>query len=128
MGGRDRRVPRADGKADGARARGEGGAMTAVTRPPRRGSWLVELLIVIGLIAAFLIVSARLFTTTMRLSQQSVESEARVARLDSAVRMLRADAWGASAMYLDNGGVLMLEVDGRSIAWGSDADGALTRT
>ena len=101
--------------------------MTRFTRRAR-GIALVEMLVAIGLIAVFLVISARLFTTTIRLSRQSHDAEERIARFDSAVRMLRADAWGAAEMSVDAKGALRVARDGTSAVWRADETGALLRT
>ena len=102
--------------------------MTRLRTRRGRGIALVEMLIAIGLIAMFLIISARLFTTTIRLSRQSHDAEERIARFDSAVRMLRADAWGAANMSVDAKGVLTVARDRTSAVWRADETGALVRS
>jgi Tfp pilus assembly protein PilX len=92
-----------------------------------RGILLFEILIVLALLAVFLIVSARLFTSMIRLSRQASDAEDRMARFDSAVRMLRSDAWGAAEMSVDAGEALTLSTDGGRIEWRSDEPSALTR-
>lgn len=102
--------------------------MTTRRRPRARGFVLVELLIAIGLLVVFMIIAARLFTAMIRLSQQSAEAETRVARIDSAIRMLRADAWGATEMSVDPGGTLTIGDAQNSVVWHSDEAGAMSRT
>jgi len=102
--------------------------MTRLRTGRAHGIALVEMLIAIGLIAVFLIISARLFTTTIRLSRQSHDAEERIARFDSAVRMLRSDVWGAAEMTGDAKGVLTIARDATSIVWRADETGALVRS
>ena len=102
--------------------------MIPTARRRASGLMLVELLIAIGLIGVFMIVSARLFTTMIRLSQQSHETEARIARFDSAIRMLRGDAWSATEISLDAAGGLTFADGEKSVVWRSDDAGTMLRS
>lgn len=92
-----------------------------------RGMFLIEMLVVIGLLAAFLIISARLLTSMIRLSRQASDAEDRIVRFDSAVRVLRGDAWSATGIAGDAGAVT-IERDQTTIEWRSAEDGSLVRT
>jgi len=93
-----------------------------------RGVMLVEVLMAISLLVIFMIVAARQFHTIIRLSQQTSEAEARLASYDSAIRVLRADAWGAADVSVDKAEAVTLRgTDGTSVVWRSDEVGALIR-
>ena len=94
----------------------------------RRGLMLVEMLIVIGILAAFILVAGKLFTTTLRMTQTSHESSADVAAYESFARVIRRDAWGAAEVSaLPQGGIAIKRGDGVVINWLADDGGAVVR-
>lgn len=95
---------------------------------PRRGFLLVEMLIAIGMIGIFIIVSGKLFSTTLRLTHASQAATAGAATFESSARALRRDVWGAAEItVLPGGGVIIRQGDGASISWRAEDDGALVR-
>ena len=100
-----------------------------IARPRRRhGMMLVEMLITIGVIALFLVLAGKLFTTTLRLTHASQRVAKDVALIDSCVAALRRDAWGAAEMTaIAGGGVRITQGDGAIFLWSADHDGALVR-
>ena len=94
----------------------------------RRGVMLIEMLITIGLVAIFLVVAGKLFSTTLRLTHSSQSAASNVAAFESCVAALRRDAWGAAETVLMPGvGVRITLGDGAVISWSADDDGALVR-
>ncbi len=92
-----------------------------------RGFALIELLLTIGLLAAFLVIAARLFTATMRLTHRSAVAAAEVSAYESLVRTMRADVWSASAIaLLPDGGVRLSGVQssggGGTVNWQREVD------
>jgi Tfp pilus assembly protein FimT len=85
---------------------------------------LFEMLITIGLIAIFIALAAKLFTTTLRLTQTSNEASRTVAAYESAVAALRRDAWGASEFVAlpEQGAVRITRGDGSAVTWSIDND------
>ncbi len=93
-----------------------------------RGVLLVEMLVAIGLLGLFILVSGKLFSTTLRLTHASHTATGTVAAFESCVRALRSDVWSATEMMpLAGGGMRIVRGDGAVISWTTDADGALTR-
>ncbi|MDQ3440400.1 MAG: hypothetical protein M3478_08645 [Planctomycetota bacterium] len=94
----------------------------------RRGVMLLEMLITIGVIAIFLVVAGKLFTTTLRLTHASQSAAKDIAIFESCVAALRRDVWGAAEMTAPaEGGVLIKRGDGASVTWSAEGDGALVR-
>ncbi len=103
-------------------------AMTHALPGRPRGFLLVEMLITIGMIGIFIVVSGKLFATTLRLTHASHVAAGGVATFESSVRTLRRDVWGAAEITaLPKGGMLIRQGDGASIIWTAEDDGALVR-
>lgn len=94
----------------------------------RHGFFLIELLMVLLVSAAFFLIAARVFSSTMKLNYAASQAHKGTVRLDSAVRMLRADAWNARDLAAKDGVVTVTMFDGSTIAWAVGNDGTLTRT
>ena len=103
--------------------------MTTSGTKRRRGVMLLEMLITIGLLAIFIALAAKLFTTTLRLTQTSNEASRTVAAYESAVAALRRDAWGANevAALPEQGGLRVTRGDGSAVTWSIDDDSAMVR-
>jgi len=96
----------------------------------RRGVMLLEMLIAIGMLAIFLVLAGKLFSTTLRLTHASHTATKDVALFESCVAALRRDAWSAAEMTaLPHGGVRIRPGGraGATIDWSADNDGALVR-
>ena len=94
------------------------------------GVTLVEMLIAIGLVAIFIAMAGKLFTTTLRLTQRSNDAARDVAAYESCASALRRDAWGAVevvALTDGGGGVRVVRGDGTAVTWGKDEEGAMVR-
>ncbi len=95
---------------------------------PRPGFLLVEMLITIGMIGIFIVVSGKLFATTLRLTHASHTAAGGVATYESCVQALRRDVWSAAeATAGSQGGIALQQGDGATISWSADEDGALVR-
>jgi hypothetical protein len=98
--------------------------VTTSSPKQRRGVMLFEMLITIGLIAIFIALAGKLFTTTLRLTQTSDEASRTVAAYESALAALRRDAWGASEVVAlpEQGGLRVTRGDGSAVTWSIDND------
>ncbi len=65
----------------------------------RRGFTLVEILVVISLIGVFLLALAQLQASELRQSKAAATHDAGAARVDAAVKALRADMWVAESVW-----------------------------
>lgn len=101
-----------------------------VDRPARRrGVMLLEMLITIGLIAIFIVMAGKLFTTTLRLTRTSNDAASDVSAYESSVAALRRDAWGAAEVTAlpKGGGIRVARSDATAVTWSTDDEGALVR-
>ena len=98
--------------------------------PPRRGIALVIMLLALILLGGFLVVSARLFVTVMRTSESAGRAERDIAEFESAIRVLRADVWGATSVAPDAAGTTLAlqSSNGAAVRWHTADDDALVRT
>lgn len=97
-------------------------------RRPCRGYLLVEMLITIGMIGIFIIVSGKLFATALRLTHGSHTAAGGVATYESAVAALRRDVWRATeATAGPEGAIVLRQGDCVAISWSAGDDGALVR-
>jgi len=89
---------------------------------------LLEMLITIGLVAIFLVLAGKLFTTTLRLTHTSNEAARDAAAFESCVAALRRDVWGAVEVVSTSEGKLsVLRGDKTIVTWGRDEEGAMVR-
>jgi hypothetical protein len=94
-----------------------------------RGFMLFEMLIALGVLAAFALIAVKLLTTSLRLAHDAGAARDRALRFESAVGVLRADVWGAAGVELPAPGTARITLGDGSIAvWSADAQGALSRT
>ncbi|HVS71252.1 MAG TPA: hypothetical protein VHQ47_08355 [Phycisphaerae bacterium] len=90
--------------------------MTRRGQARSRGFVLMELLVVVVLLAAFMIVSTQLFVLATRAHRDSIRRTEQIGRVDAAVRRFRADVWGASAASVTPDGDLHLSgADGETV-------------
>jgi type II secretory pathway pseudopilin PulG len=95
----------------------------------RRGGYLmIEMLLLLLILSVFALISARLFTSVMKLNYNASQAHTRTVRFDSAMRMLRADAWTASEMSAANQVVTLKMAEGGAVDWSVDKDGTIVRT
>jgi len=92
----------------------------------RRGFTLLELIMALGLMAAFMTASTRLFQVSFRTIRLTELSRNQAARLDHCLAELRRDVWAAQHASVSNTGELALEPEGRRITW-SAAEGTVRR-
>ncbi len=88
---------------------------------------MIELLLLIIILSVFSLISARLFTSIMKLNHNASQAHTRTVRFDSAMRMLRADAWTASEMSAANQVVTLKMSGGGQVEWRVDKDGSMIR-
>ena len=95
----------------------------------RAGFSLLEMLITIGLVAIFIVLAGKLFTTTLRLTRTSNDAARTVSAYEASVAALRRDAWGATEVTAlpEGGGVRVARGDAEAVTWSSDGEGALVR-
>ena len=94
-----------------------------------RGFMLFEMLVALGLLAAFALIAVKLMTTSIKLSHDAAEADSRAVRFESALAVLRADAWNAVKFELPAPGTARLtRGDGSTAVWSADAEGGLSRT
>ena len=99
------------------------------TRPHRSGIMLIEMLMAIILLSAFLLISTQVFVATMKLNAEAGKVHTDSVRLDSALRTLRADVWAAKEMSSRDGAVVLKPSTGpQEIRWMVEKDGTLVRT
>ena len=103
------------------------------TRPHRprrrRGIFLINILMAIGLLAAFVIVAERVFRLSLLTTAHVATAEDRAARLDRALPVLRADVWTATKVDPKDTHLLITDPDGHTIDWQTDpTTGDLLRT
>ena len=98
-----------------------------------RGIILFDAMAMIMLLGAFALVSARLITFTLRVSEESGRTEFERRRYDAAIDLMRADVWGAREARVegaaDGGGpaVTLALPDGRTVTWKVEGDASLSR-
>jgi hypothetical protein len=90
---------------------------------------LFEMLITIGLLAIFIALAAKLFTTTLRLTQRSNDVARDVAAYESAMAAQRRDAWGARDVVAlpEQGWLRVTRGDGSAVTWSIDDENAMVR-
>ncbi|HVX83308.1 MAG TPA: hypothetical protein VH253_00685 [Phycisphaerae bacterium] len=89
-------------------------------RPAKRGVpgfVLMELLIALVLLAVFMIIITQVFVLATRAHRDSIRRTAQVSRVDSAVRRLREDVWGAPAATVDAQGELHVTRAEGEVVW-----------
>jgi hypothetical protein len=83
---------------------------------------------VLSLMVTITLLTTRLFRATLRLTRQADEAAATLARMDSALEILRADVWSAHRIQaLDPHTAALTQPDGAVITWRFTAPDTLTR-
>jgi hypothetical protein len=89
---------------------------------------VLEMLLVLSLMMTISLLATRLFRSTLHLTRHAGEAAAIIARFDSALDVLRADVWSASAIDTpDARSVRLAHPDGAVITWRYAAPGRLVR-
>jgi hypothetical protein len=79
---------------------------------------MIEFIVVIILMATVGLIIARLFSATMRVVGEAPAAQNAIARAESMLRQLRADAWGATAIASPSPHEAQIRWgDGRSVSW-----------
>jgi type II secretory pathway component PulJ len=89
------------------------------TRKDRRGGGLIliEFLVVLGLMAAFVVVATRLFRLSMNTTTAAAKQQEDSLRLEQATHALRADVWHAKRIELPDADHLHLSGDRLDVTW-----------
>lgn len=94
-----------------------------------RGFMMFEMLVALGVLAAFALIAVKLMTTSIKLSHDAAEADSRAIRFESALAALRADAWNMVSFDLPSPRTARLtRADGSLAVWSADAEGGLSRT
>jgi prepilin-type N-terminal cleavage/methylation domain-containing protein len=89
---------------------------------------LVELLVVIGIFAAFALVATQLMHRTILVGHDAGYAQIAATTFDAAGRVLRQDAWAAKEMSAKSDRAITLTLaDGSTIEWSVDEAGTFTR-
>ena len=84
----------------------------------RRGFWLVELLILLGMLGLIALAGGRLFSTAIRLGHDSAQAANAAASFDALDSVLRHDVWSAREMAAgDDGAAATLNSGEKKITW-----------
>ena len=97
-------------------------------RSRARGFTITEMLALLILTGVALVLAMRLFVATTKLNYQTGQAHTETSRIDSIVRTLRADVWGASEITASDSASLTLTNSHGKIEWKTADDGALLRT
>ena len=92
-----------------------------------RGFMIVQMLVVLGLMGAFVIVAERVFRLSMQTSTRAATEQEDLLRLERAMTQMRADVWRAGKIEVDKSSV-HVSGDGLDATWKTLADGNLRRS
>ena len=93
-------------------------------RRRRRAFMLLEMLAALILLTAFALVASRLFTWSMRVTQEAPLAEHQILAFDSMLEALRADVWsGADVRVPDE-----MHVEAGEVRWRVEREGAVVRS
>ena len=98
-------------------------------RPHRHGIFIINMLMTIGLLAAFVVVADRVFRLSLITVNRATAGQEDALRLERALDTLRADTWTSAKLEPapDGSAVTITPDDGQAIVWRTgDAD--LVRT
>jgi type II secretory pathway component PulJ len=83
-----------------------------------RGYFLIELMVIIGIIGVIALVAVELYASMTQHQIRLVAQQEAEQRFDLAVRQLRSDVWNASSATIDEKGELQLvRADGKKVLW-----------
>ena len=94
-------------------------------RRPRRGVFIMNMLVTLGLMAGFVIVAERLFRLTVMTVSKSTAGQEDALRLERALDVLRADVWGAAKVEPGANGstVRVTDAGQATVEWRTEGDG-----
>jgi len=93
-----------------------------------RGFTLTEMLFILAILGVASLLSARLFTASMRVIRTAPQSQDHYAAVDRMSGQMRSDVWGAATIELPDAHTLVLSrIAGDSIRW-TFSDDAIVRT
>jgi type II secretory pathway pseudopilin PulG len=92
-----------------------------------RGFMIVQMLVVLGLMAAFVVVAERVFRLSVQTSARAALEQEDLQRLDRALTALRADVWRAGKVEVEKSSV-HVSAEGLDATWKTLGDGELRRT
>ena len=93
----------------------------------RGGFMIVQMLVVLGLMAAFVVVAERVFRLSVQTSARAASEQEDLLRLERAMTQLRADVWRAKKLEIAKSSV-HVSAEGLDATWQTAADGELQRT
>ena len=94
--------------------------------PIAHGFVMVEMLVVIGMLAAVGLVAGQLFRVTMQVQRESAWQQIHESQLDQSLRQLRTDVWRASSIEVRRSDAVRLNMsNGQEIDW--EAGSSLVR-
>src|SRR5258706_5310057 len=102
--------------------------MNQLRHPPRRAFMIVQMLIVLGLMGAFVIVADRVSRLSVQPSARAAKEQEDLLRLEQAMTALRADVWQAAKVETPDKSNLRLASENADIMWRTLSDGDLKRT
>jgi type II secretory pathway component PulJ len=97
-------------------------------QPPRRAFMIVQMLIVLGLMGAFVIVADRVFRLSVQTSARAATEQEDLLRLEQAMTALRADVWQAAKVEMPDKTNVHVTAEGADVTWQTLPDGDLKRT
>ena len=89
-----------------------------------RGFMLLEMIAALILLTAFALVASQLFTWSMRVVREAPPAEEQLLSFDSMVEALRADAWSAERVQVEDERTVRVG----EVRWAVTDDGAVVRT
>ncbi|HEX8525088.1 MAG TPA: hypothetical protein VF669_22745 [Tepidisphaeraceae bacterium] len=93
-----------------------------------RAFMLTELLMALFIAGFFFLAATKLFSSTMKVNYNVAEVHTQTVRLESAMALLRKDAWTAKEITQRENGVTLTAFDAASTEWAVDKEGVLSRT
>ena len=98
--------------------------MNTPVRIHRRGGVaLIELLILISFLSAFVVISGKLFADMLRISTDATRSRAYVQRYEHVLGRLRTDVWNATDLSVPDAQTVRIQLAGdRAITWRLQSD------
>ncbi|MDB5324280.1 MAG: hypothetical protein JWN40_5911 [Phycisphaerales bacterium] len=95
---------------------------------PRRAFMLVQMLLVLGLMGAFVIVADRVFRLSVQTSARAAKEQEDLLRLEQAMTALRAEVWQAAKVETPDKSTVHLTAEGTDVTWQTLPDDDLKRT
>jgi type II secretory pathway component PulJ len=81
------------------------------------GFVLMEIMLALGLLMIFSIIATKVIVTSLKVLKQSGEQHDQIVRFDSAMAMLRRDAWSARQVSSAEPNTLSIMHDDSAITW-----------